>query len=249
MDPLLTCRRVREFNRQFADRVNAELMGLPAPSLLRNGRSDAPHGIDQASVLSEIYSARNVYSSMQAQLQRLSEVKAKLKKLVQDASAFREQHPNVKGASKFCSRIGKGTYRVQTYIIHYILTAIVTLASVYDLIFDYCFSELTFAGTLEEQLLSGALTANLQVHGLANKVQGLKNNYRGLAAELEVATTVPGVVGLSQQFPLSNKGEAQINGHVRCQPLRFSVFLQINERDNLHCHSQKLHGLTNSACR
>ena len=67
-------------------------------------------------------------------------------------------------------------------------------------------AELAFASILERQLevcsqKKGAISTKL-----LNKVQGLSNNCRGLAAELAVAKAVPGVTGLSQAFPSSPKG-------------------------------------------
>ena len=78
-------------------------------------------------------------------------------------------------------------------------------------------AELAFAGHLEKLLLIEAAPSEVHLDEarstkacsakLTNKLQGLKNNCRGLTAELRVAKLVPEVVGLSQSFPLGKKGK------------------------------------------
>lgn len=69
-------------------------------------------------------------------------------------------------------------------------------------------AELAFATQLECQIKEYSEATETCKKKLTNKVQGLKNNCRGLAAELQVAKALPGVVGLSQSFPLNAKGQS-----------------------------------------
>lgn len=66
---------------------------------------------------------------------------------------------------------------------------------------------MAFAGVLEEQLSASFTSQELSAAKLANRVQGLSNNSRGLAAELKVAQSVPGVIGLCQSLPCRSRGK------------------------------------------
>ena len=73
------------------------------------------------------------------------------------------------------------------------------------------FAELLFAHGLIDQLQwsvenEAGPPPELSEKAVRNRLQGLRNNLRGLAAELEVAKTAPAVVALTQVFPLRPPG-------------------------------------------
>ena len=198
-----------------------------------------------------------------ASLQGVLKVKTALDSLDKNANLFRERHPDVKGLSRFCNRVKKGASAFanhqgsftlvdssstfafinciskllrQTYSIRHLAYFQFHGYKLHQSASD---AELFFAEHLEEQLQEATEptegTGSYKTK-LTNKVQGLKNNFRGLAAELQVAQTVPGVVGLSQAFRLNKRGKAPFLGG-----FQFPVSLEYADFQTLlHARSQKL---------
>lgn len=72
-------------------------------------------------------------------------------------------------------------------------------------------AELRFADTLLEHLNKVQPRRELSDTALAKNIQGLDNNFRGLAAELEVAKAAPDLVAISEVFPFGPPGQPKGN--------------------------------------